>query len=169
MAFSGATAHSQIVVCNYNKPMYKKLTYSGKECNNYLYFSFDAEYFDTEKITEELNIQPTSLMIKKEPAPKSTAWKYKINAGNEIDLETYLVKLIDILQPKIEVINRLKENYNLTTRIQFVINIDINPESSTPYFGLNKRAIDFLSKTGTEVDFDLYKADTIGLLQKSDE
>ena len=47
--------------------MYEKLTYRGNECNNYLYFSFDAEYFDTKKITEELNIEPTSFMIKKEP------------------------------------------------------------------------------------------------------
>ena len=62
--------------------MYEKLTYSGKECNNYLYFSFDAGYFETEKITEELNIEPTSVMIKKEPVPKSTAWKYQIDAGN---------------------------------------------------------------------------------------
>jgi len=149
--------------------MLQKLTYSGNECNNYLYFSFDAEYFDTEKITEKLNIEPTSVMIKKEPVPKSTAWKYQINAGNEIDLETYLGKLIDILEPKTEIINGLKEKYDLTTRIQFVIDIDINPESSTPYFGLNKRVIEFLGKTGTEVDFDLYKADTIGLLEKSDE
>ena len=35
--------------------MYKKLTHSGTECNNYLYFSFDAEYFDTKEITEKLN------------------------------------------------------------------------------------------------------------------
>lgn len=145
--------------------MYKKLTYSGNECNNYLYFSFDAEYFDSEKVTEELNIEPTSVMVKKEPVPKSTVWKYQIDAGNEIDLEIYLAKLIDIFEPKIGIINRLKENLNLTTRIQFVIDIDINPESSTPSLGINKRAIDFLSKTGTEVDFDLYKADTIGLLK----
>lgn len=144
--------------------MYEKLTYSGNECNNYVYFSFDAEYFDTEKITEELNIEPTSVMIKKEPIPKSTAWKYQVDAGSEIDLENFLKKLIDIIEPKIEIINRLKEKYDLTTTIQFVIDIDINPESSTPYFGLNKRTIDFLAKTGTEVDFDLYKADTIGLL-----
>ena len=149
--------------------MYEKFTYSGNEWNNYLYFSFDAEYFDTEKITYELDIEPTSVMIKKEPFPKSTAWKYQIDAGNEIDLEKYLKELIDIFEPKAESINRLKNKYDLTTRIQFVIDIDINPESSTPYFGLNKKAIDFLAKTGTEVDFDLYKADTIGILQKVDE
>jgi Domain of unknown function (DUF4279) len=144
--------------------MMQKITYSGNECNNYLYFSFDAEYFDTQEITKELNIQPTSLMIKKEPVPKSTAWKYQINAGSEIDLEKYLEKLIDIFETKIDIINQLKDKLNLTTRIQFVIDIDINPDASTPYFGLNKRTIDFLSKTETEVDFDLYKADTIGLL-----
>ena len=148
---------------------YEKLTYSGTECNNYLYFSFDAEYFDTEKITAELNIEPTSVMIKKEPVPKSTTWEYRIDAGNKIDLESYLQQLIDIFEPKVEIINGLKSKYGLTTRIQFVVDIDINPESSTPYFGLNKRAVDFLAKTGTEVDFDLYKADTIGLLQKSNE
>ena len=141
--------------------MYKKLTYSGTECNNYLYFSFDAEYFDTKEITEKLNIEPSSVMIKKEPVPKSTAWIYQIDAGNEIDLENFLEKLIDIFEPKAEIINDLKDKLNLTTRLQFVITIDINPDSSTPYFGLNKRTIDFLSKTETEVDFDLYKADTI--------
>ncbi|WP_407264569.1 DUF4279 domain-containing protein [Tenacibaculum maritimum] len=146
--------------------MNENLTYSGNKCNNYLYFSFDADYFDTEKVTQELNIEPTSVMIKKESVPKSTAWKYQIYAGTDIDLETYIEKLIDIIEPKIEIINGLKEKYDLTTRIQFVIDIDINPESSTPYFGLNKRTVEFLAKTGTEVDFDLYKTDTIGILNK---
>jgi hypothetical protein len=50
-----------------------------------------------------------------------------------------------------------------------VIDIDINPEASTPYFGLNKKTINFLNKTNTEVDFDLYKADTTGLLDKLNE
>jgi hypothetical protein len=50
-----------------------------------------------------------------------------------------------------------------------VIDIDINPDSSTPYFGLNKRTIDFLAKTESNVDFDLYKTDTIGILEKRDE
>jgi hypothetical protein len=149
--------------------MWKTLTYSGTECNNYLYLSFDAEYFETEKISDELNIEPTSVMIKKEPVPKSTAWKYQIDAGNEIDLEKYLQELIDIFEPKAKIINKLKNEYGLTTRIQFVIDIDVNPESSTPYFGLNKKAIDFLAKTETGLDFDLYKADTIGILQKVDE
>lgn len=143
---------------------YEKLTYSGKQCNNYLYFSFDSDFFNTEIITTELGIEPTSVMIKKDPVPKSTAWEYKIEAGNEINLEIHIENLIKVFEPKIEIINRLKKDLNLKTRLQFVIDIDINPDASTPYFGFNIRTIHFLSKTDTEVDFDLYKADTIGLL-----
>jgi len=148
---------------------YQKLTYSGTECKNYLYFSFDADFFDTDIVTKELKIEPTSVMIKKDPVPKSTSWKYQIDAGSDIDLEIHLEKLIDIFENKIDEIKQIKEKLKLETRLQFVIDIDINPDSSTPYFGLNKRTIDFLGRTGTEVDFDLYKADTIGLLNKLDE
>lgn len=141
---------------------YQKLTYNATECKNYLYFSFDAEFFDTDIVTNELKLEPTSVMIKKDPIPKSTSWKYRIDAGSDIDLEIHLEKLIDIFENKIDKIKLLKEKLKLETRLQFVIDIDINPDSSTPYFGLNKRTIDFLGRTGTEVDFDLYKADTIG-------
>ncbi len=146
--------------------MYEKLTYNGNECNNYLYFSFNAEYFDTKKVTEGLRIEPTSVKKKNEPVPKSTSWSYRIEVGQEIDLETPLEKLVTLFEDKAEQINRLKKELGLTTRLQFVIDIDINPEASTPYFGLNKRTIDFLSKTGTEVDFDVYKADTIGVFNE---
>lgn len=116
-----------------------------------------------------MGIAPTSVMIKKDPVPKSTSWSYRIDAGSDIDLEIHLEKLIDIFESKVDQINLLKGNLKLETRLQFVIDIDINPDISTPYFGLNKRTIDFLARTKTEVDFDLYKADTIGLFNKLDE
>ena len=141
----------------------EKLTSSRTECNNYLYFSFDSDYFSTDMVTAELGIEPTSLMIKNVPVPKSTSWSYRIDAGKEIDLETPLEKLVALFEDKTQQINKLKKELGLTTRLQFVIYIDINPEASTPYFGLNKRTINFLSKTKTEVDFDIYKADTIGV------
>jgi hypothetical protein len=116
-----------------------------------------------------LNIQPTSINIKKDSSPKSTYWTYKISAGNDIDLETYLEKLLSIFEPKIGVIKKLKDELNLETNLQFVINIDINPKSSIPYFGLSKRTINFLGRTETQVDFDLYKADPFRLLDKTTE
>lgn len=145
---------------------YQKLTDNGTECNNCVYFAFDAEIFNTSLITDALEIEPTAVRIKKDPAPKSTSWKYQIKVGPEIDLENPLEKLLEVFESKIETINELKHKYQLKTRLQFVIYIDINPGSSTPFFGLNNRAIDFLASTETEVDFDLYKAEYTGLLNK---
>ncbi len=85
-------------------------------------------------------------MIKNHPVPKSTSWKYEITAGKAINLEKYIEKLLDIFEPKIESINRLKEHLKLKTHLQFVIDIDINPEASTPFFGLNKRTIRFFKQ-----------------------
>ena len=79
---------------------YKKLTYSGTDCNNYLYFAFAADFFDTDKVTREMGIGPTSVMIKKNPVPKSTSWNYRISAGSDIDLETHLARLLDIHFPQ---------------------------------------------------------------------
>jgi len=137
---------------------FQKLTYSGNKCNNYIYFTFVGEYFDTKIITKRLNIEPTKIRHK---VPKSTSWNLQISIGSKIDLATPTENIIKLLEPKIEEIVKLKKALNLETRLQFVIHIDINPESSTPYFGLNKRTIQFLAKTGTEVDFDIYKSDTI--------
>ena len=145
---------------------FKELTYSDTKCNNYLYFSFDSDYFDTDAVTAELGIKPTSVKLKNDPVPKSTSWSYRIEVRQEIDLETPLEKLVILFEDKAEQIIRLKKELGLTTKLQFVIDIDINPEASTPYFGLNKRTIDFLSKTETEVDFDVYKVDTIGVFHE---
>jgi phosphorylcholine metabolism protein LicD len=99
-------------------------------------------------------------MIKKDLIPKSNSWNYRIDAGNDLDLEKHLNQLVQIFDSKIEIINRVKKEQNLETVIQFVIDIDTHPESSTPYFSLNHKVIEFLYNTGTEMDYDLYKYDS---------
>ena len=136
---------------------YQKLTTVGDKSNNYLYFAFDGDFLDLNLVTSELNLNPTSVRIKKEPVPKSTSWKYQIDAEEDINLELHLEKLIDIFEKKVLEINQIKAKLNLKTRLQFVITIDVSLNASLPFFGLNERTIDFLGKTGTEVDFDLYK------------
>ena len=142
--------------------MLQKLTYGGTKCNNYLYFSLKGEHFDPNIITSQLNIKPTNTRIKKDPIPKSTSWEYKIHVGDEVDLKESLEALISIFEPLTEKINELKAKYNLKSLLQFVIYLDINPDASTPFFGFNKKTIAFLHQTETEVDFDLYQADTTG-------
>jgi hypothetical protein len=63
---------------------YQKLTYSGTECKNYVYFAFDAEYFDIDIITDELKIEPTSVMIKK------AQYQNRLHGITELMLETKL-------------------------------------------------------------------------------
>lgn len=136
---------------------FEKLTYSSSECNNYVYFKFYADYFDLDFITAQLELEPTLVKIKKDPVPKKTSWIYRLDAGDDADLQTYLEKLIAILKPKVEKINELKRKFELETKLQFVIDIDIDPQSSTPYFPFDKSTIDFLYKTNSIVDFDIYK------------
>ena len=143
---------------------FKKLTYSDSDYNNYIYISLKGDVFDTEAVTMALGIAPTSVVIKKNPVPSSTSWVYQINAGKAIDMETPLEKLVSLFEPKTDQINQLKAEPGLTTLLQLVIQIDISPDASTPYFGLHKKVINFLSKTQTEVDFDVYKVDSIGVI-----
>ncbi len=148
--------------------MHQKSNNNQGESNSYIYFAFMSDTFDVSVVSKELKIEPTSTTIKKEPVPKSTYWEYRINAGNDFNLESYMDRLIGIFETKVDIINHLKEKYKLETRLQLVIEIEINPSSSTPFFGLNNKIINFLSKTTTEVDFDLYKVDTMGLLNNLD-
>ena len=145
---------------------FEKLTYGGSQSNNYLYFSFDGEYFDVSIITKELGIEPTSVRLKKDPIPKKTSWYYKIDAGKKIDLRDEIEKLVNLFKSKIDIIVKLKSELNLRTRLQFVLYVDIDPQASTPCFPLGEKTIDFLGKTQSIVDFDLYKSDKIGLLNK---
>lgn len=96
---------------------FQKLTYSGNNCNNYVYFSFDGDYFDVEIITKELKIEPTSVRLKKDPIPKSTSWILRIDVGSEIDLATPTDDIIKQLEPKIDEIVKLKKELNLETRL----------------------------------------------------
>lgn len=142
----------------------QKLTYSGTTCNSYVYLTLMGDDFDTESVTKALSLTPTKLIRKQDPYPKFTAWEYRIYATNDVDLETPLTQLITLFEDKIEQILQLKTQLNLESRLQFVIDIDIAPDASTPYFGFSHSVIDFLSQTGTTVDFDLYKVDSIGAI-----
>ena len=145
---------------------FKKSTYSGTICNSYLYFAFDGNYFDLNSISKVLELKPTSIIQKKEQVPKNTCWKYEMQAGDDADLLSHLNSLINVFESKIELIVSLNKELKTKTRLQFVIDIDINPESSTPYFPFDERTVKFLAKTNSIVDFDIYKSDTIGLLNK---
>ena len=50
----------------------------------------------------------------------------------------------------------LKDEYQLDSVLQIVLDIDINPNQSTPALGYDLKTIDFLHQTKTTIDVDIY-------------
>jgi len=144
--------------------MLQKLTYTGSVTNSYVYFVLYGDSFDPQIVTDVLKTVPTSTKTKTGPIPKYSSWTFKFEAGTELDLAAHLDKIITLLKPRIALINKLKKEYCLESRITFKVDVEINPDESTPYFPLNHEAISFLYLTGTSVDFDLHKTDQTNLL-----
>lgn len=51
----------------------------------------------------------------------------------------------------------MKEQYSLDTVLEIVMYIDINEEESTPFLGHSIDVIDFLYRTRTTTDLDIYR------------
>ena len=141
--------------------MLQKLTYAGKKSNSYVYFALSSDVdFNPELVTEALELQPTSIKRKADPIPKKASWKLQRTVGASPNLKTASKEIIGLLQPKVEIIKSLRKTYNLNAHLIFKIDIDVHPEVSTPYFPLDVETINFLHRTMTEVDFDIYKVDS---------
>lgn len=61
------------------------------------------------------------------------------------------------LKDKIEIINSIKEKYNLDSILQIVLDVDINENISTPILHFENDVIEFSYRTRTEIDIDMYK------------
>jgi len=69
------------------------------------------------------------------------------------EMTTFLVKT---LEPKIEVINEIRQKFNVTTRLEVVLSFSTNEEISTPTIGFDTTTINFLAKVGAFIDIDTY-------------
>ncbi len=69
-------------------------------------------------------------------------------------------EVIDKFGDKVEVINKLKYDYQLTSVLEIVMYIDVNTEESTPALGHNLKTIEFLYQTQTVTDVDIYRYDS---------
>ena len=64
--------------------------------------------------------------------------------------------VVERLFDKIDTINGLKKEFDLTSILEIVLYIDKNDEVSTPVIGHDLRTIEFLFRTNTETDVDIY-------------
>ena len=145
---------------------FEKLTYRAGTSNSYLYFGFYGDFDEIDLITKELNLEPTRAKSKGSPIPKKSYWSFHIDAKHQEDLRDEIDELVDLFMPKCDAIISIKKKVNAKTRLVFVLDVDINPKESTPCFTLSERTIEFLARTKSMVDFDLYKVDSIGVFDK---
>ena len=127
-----------------------------------VYFSFDGDNFNPNEITKLLQIQPTSIRLKNSlpsgKLPKFSSWMFSSNniVDEVIDIYEMTTFLVKTLEPKIEVINEIRQKFNVTTRLEVVLSFSTNEEISTPTIGFDTTTINFLAKVGAFIDIDTY-------------
>jgi hypothetical protein len=140
--------------------------------NTYVYFALNGDEFDPDIITQKLGIEPTSSNKKGDqgtynPALGYSSWKYSTQRNQEyLEVDRLVDEIVNLFYNKIEIINQLKTELNLHSVLQIVLDIDINPEISTPSLGYHLKTIEFLYTTKTETDVDLYKFDSREIASK---
>jgi hypothetical protein len=131
--------------------------------NTYVYFALTGDNFDPQIVTEKIGVIPTEKWRKGDkgkykPNLEYSCWKLSTDKGKEYILVDSLVdEVISILFDKIEIINELKNQFNLDSVLEIVMYIDTNEEQSTPALGHDLKTIEFLHRTQTKTDVDIYR------------
>lgn len=135
-------------------------------CRSNVCFSLRGDVFDPEEISEILAIKSTKQWKKGDsgkynPKLKYSLWQISTEVGIEyIWIDKLIRKIIRKLKNKTAEINRLKKKYKLISVLEVVLYVDINDKETTPALNLDNKAIEFLHKTGTKFDVDIYRFDS---------
>ena len=129
----------------------------------YVYFQLTGGELDPQIITDKLKINPTEVFRKGDKRKYNTTsefsgWKLSADKGpDHLMIEELVEKIVSKLFDKIELINELKEYYGLNSVLEIVLFIDTNEEKSTPVLGHDLKTIEFLYRTQTRTDIDIYR------------
>lgn len=127
-----------------------------------VYFAFQGDNFNPDDITKLLGLKPTKIRLKNElpsgKLPKFSSWILSSDniVDEVIDVYEMTTELIKTLEPKVDVINEIREKFNVTTQLEVVLSFSTNEEISTPAIGFDTTTIDFLAKVGAFIDIDTY-------------
>lgn len=131
--------------------------------NTYVYFALTGNNFDPQIVTERIGVIPTEKWNKGEkgkykPSLEYSCWKLSTDKGKEyIMVDNLVEELIEPLFDKIEIINELKNQFDLDSVLEIVMYIDINEKQSTPTLGHDLKTIEFLHRTQTKTSVDIYR------------
>ena len=87
---------------------------------------------------------------------KFSAWYLYTDKIDNLFVNKLVENVVERLFDKIDTINGLKKEFDLTSILEIVLYIDKNDEVSTPVIGHDLRTIEFLFRTNTETDVDIY-------------
>ena len=130
-----------------------------KERNTcYTYFRIGG-YFDPDKISEILKLQPEESWKIGDERQNGTKYEtalWTIGRCDDYDfeIEKQMEKTISVLQDKIDLLNRIKEEYDVTYFLEIVPKVYVG--ESTPCLAPSLAVIDFCHATRTKIDIDLY-------------
>lgn len=131
--------------------------------NSYVYFALTGDSFDTDEVTNRLGIPATKSWRKGDkgkykPVLEFTNWELSTEKGKEyIYIDNLVNEIISKLFDKIEIIIDLKRQFQLNSKLVIVLYIDTNEDSSTPALGHDSKTIEFLYRTDTTTNIDIYR------------
>ncbi|NQX63734.1 DUF4279 domain-containing protein [Paenibacillus qinlingensis] len=121
------------------------------------YFSILGDVFPLDEATRTLNIKPTSTHQKGDTVRNhiktETDWTLSTDFQESHDINEQLNPLLNQLESKINELQELKNNYDLSLLFMVVIQIENNEK---PAMYLKSRIINFASAINAEIHFDLY-------------
>ncbi len=118
------------------------------------------------EITARLGIEPTTTWQKGgkgqyNPSLKFSGWQLETEQGKEpLRIDQLVTEVIAKLEGRAETILQLKQEFGLESVLEIVLYVDVNEDESTPVLGHDLRTIDFLYRTQTRTDVDIYRYDS---------
>lgn len=123
-------------------------------------FSIYGEEISLDYITNKLNIKPNFFYKKGDKIKNNSLYKrmedyWSINTGDQVslDINEQLNQILEQIQDKESELLEIKKLYNPDFKFDVVIIIENN---ELPAVYLEKKIINFASKIGAEIDFDMY-------------
>lgn len=128
----------------------------------YTYFKITGD-FNTDAITETIGLKPSNSwnigdLRKNGTSYDFALWEYGRCNDYDVYVENQMMKTIQDLIPKIDLLNNIKECYEVYFTLEIVPSIyvgDVNP-----CLAPNKEVIEFCYRTETNIDIDLYVFDS---------
>ena len=122
-------------------------------------FTVISEDFDIDLLTIKWGIEPTQRYYKGDIIPRinrtreESIWRIETEYNESLDINDEVLKLMEKLYGKEEILKDLKNKHNLKYSICVVINVENN---QTPAIYLTEEVINLFSLIGIYFEIDLY-------------